>query len=293
MFACEGTHRGSVYRRSVASSQVLFLLERSLTYHCAWHLRLAESWMPIRLPAVGSAHTFLSESAWLLAVASELRLSPHSVCVVTRALATELLLSPLAACGFLESVCLLSFARHWCRNPAGTTRVVRPCFLGLQADVCISSVLRGRVLPLRSLGLQGQSPLGCFALIRLATPAVVAAYADPVPRGQRAPLDEFRALLIDRSAGLVESFLPSRSRTWRRSREHQSSAHGCSHLETHLEAADLDAVLAISESGGACCPSWALTLLLLKSRSASSGVSLTLTFSCHIGFSELVVFWMM
>ena len=49
MFAREGTHRGSVYRRSAASSQVLFLLERSLTYHCAWHLRLTEGWMPFHL----------------------------------------------------------------------------------------------------------------------------------------------------------------------------------------------------------------------------------------------------
>ena len=35
-----------------------------------------------------------------------------------------------------------------------------------------------------------------------------------VPRGQRAPLDEFRTLLIDRSAELVESFMPSRGRTF-------------------------------------------------------------------------------
>ena len=155
MFAREGPHRASVYRRSAASSQVLFLLERSLTYHCAWHLRLAESWMPFHLPAVGSALTFLSKScAWLLAVTSEPRSSPHSVCVATRALATELLLSPLAACGWdavvLESVCLLSCARHWCRNPACTTHVVKPYFQGLQADVCTSftsTVFRGRVLP--------------------------------------------------------------------------------------------------------------------------------------------------
>ena len=143
VFAREGPHRGSVHRRSAASSQALFLLERSLTYHCAWHLRLTESWMPFHLREVGSALTFLSEScAWLLAVTSELRSSPHSVCVVTRAPSTELLFSPLAARGWdavvWESVCLLSCARHWCRNPAGTTHVVRPCFEGLQADVCMS-----------------------------------------------------------------------------------------------------------------------------------------------------------
>ena len=90
----------------------------------------------------------------LLAVTSELRSSAHSVCVVTRALSAELLLSSLAACGWdavvLESVCLLYHARHWCRNPACTTHVVSPCFRRLQADVCTSFtsiVFRGRVLP--------------------------------------------------------------------------------------------------------------------------------------------------
>ena len=39
------------------------------------------------------------------------------------------------------------------------------------------------------------------------------------------PLDEFRTLMINPSAELVESFQASRSRTWRRSREHQLSAH--------------------------------------------------------------------
>ena len=63
VFAREGPHCGSVYRRSAASSQVLFLLERSLTYHCAWHLRLAGSWMPFRLPAVGSALTSFPRAA--------------------------------------------------------------------------------------------------------------------------------------------------------------------------------------------------------------------------------------
>ena len=136
MFARQGTHRGSVCHLSAASPQVLFLLEGSLTYQCARHLRLAESWMPFRLPAVGSALTVLSETcAWLLAVTFELRSSSHSVCVVTRALSAELRLSPLPACGWdavaLESVCLLSRARHWCRNPACTTHAVRPCFEGL------------------------------------------------------------------------------------------------------------------------------------------------------------------
>ena len=122
MFARESTHRGSVCRHSAASPQVLFLLEGSLTYHCAW----------------------------LLAGTPELRSSPHSVCVVTRALSTWLLLSPLAECGWdavaLESVCLLSRARHWCRNPAGTTQV-RPPFQRLHADACTSLPRSCSVVP--------------------------------------------------------------------------------------------------------------------------------------------------
>ena len=61
------------------------------------------------------------------------------------------------------------------------------------------------------------------ARLRLLTPAAVAASADQVPRGQWAPLDEFRTLLIDRSAESVESSLPVRGGTWRRTRE--SSVH--------------------------------------------------------------------
>ena len=63
------------------------------------------------------------------------------------------------------------------------------------------------------------------ARLRPLTLAAVTTSADQVPRGQRAPLDEFRTLLINRSAGLVESSRPVRGGTWRRTREHQSSAH--------------------------------------------------------------------
>ena len=196
--------------------QVLFMHERSLTYHCAWHLRLAESWMPFRLPAVGSR------------AARGYLLSPLSFACLHTLFVWSLVLLP-QRCGWdavvLESVCLLSFARQWCRNPTGTTHVVRHCFQGIQANVCMLFPRACSVAVFCRRGCTGQSPLGCFALQRLATPAAVAAHADPVPRGQRAPLDDFRALLIDQSAELVESFLPSRDRTWRRSREHQSSAH--------------------------------------------------------------------
>ena len=173
MFAREGTHRGSIYRRSAASPQVLFLLEGSLTYHRAWGLRLAESWMPFHLATIGSSLIFISKSCrWFLAVTSELRSSPHSVCVVTRALSTELLLSPLAACGWdavvLESVCLLFRARHWCRNPACTTHVVIPKHFGQRLHVITGLMLRGPSLLAVYLGQSGQSALDCFALQRLA-----------------------------------------------------------------------------------------------------------------------------
>ena len=72
---------------------------------------------------------------------------------------------------------------------------------------------------------------------------------DQVPRGQRAPLDHFRVLLIDRSAESVESSLPGRGGTWCRSRKHQSPAHSAdssrdslrrhalwTHLDLHVEA---------------------------------------------------------
>ena len=91
------------------------------------------------------------------------------------------------------------------------------------------------------------------ARLRPLTPTAVVAFADQAPRGQRVPLDQFRLLLIDRLAESVESFLPSRSRTWRRSRKHQWPAHTANsprdssrgsrrrhalwtHLDFHVEA---------------------------------------------------------
>ena len=65
-------------------------------------------------------------------------------------------------------------------------------------------------------------------------------------------------------------------------------------------AADLDAVLTISESYTACCPSWALTLLLQALMHTRSHLSLCIVRTVadafflvsHRLFSELVVFWM-
>ena len=140
----------------------LFLLEGSLWYRCACRLRLAES-------CIFFFFLFSKRCTWLLAVASEF-LGLHKLCVghlrsvlrafsssstrcvlllpqcmVTRALSSELLSFStrcvwMGRCCF-ESVCLLSRARHWRRNPAGTTHVVRPCFQGLQVDVCTFSLV--------------------------------------------------------------------------------------------------------------------------------------------------------
>ena len=59
-----------------------------------------------------------------------------------------------------RSVCLFSRARHWCRNPACCTHVVKPCFQGLQADVCTSLPRSCSVTPpCRKCTLAGQANL--------------------------------------------------------------------------------------------------------------------------------------
>ena len=156
--------------------------------------------------------------------------------------ASELFPPPQAVCGWdvvFESVCLLSRARHWRRNPAGTTHVVRPCFQGLLVDVCTLSLVSCFVTPpCRRCTLADQANLlaAVSRRLRLLTPAAVAAFADQAPRGQRVPLDQFRLLLIDRSAESVESFLPSRSRIWRRLASTSRQLTLLTHLKTHLEA---------------------------------------------------------
>ena len=84
-------------------------------------------------------------------------------------------------------------------------------------------------------------------LVGVRVPALLCEILVPQPcgvPGQQAALDQFRPLLIDQTAESVESFLLSRSTTWRRSREHQSPAHAAyssrgSHrrhtMSTHLE----------------------------------------------------------
>ena len=141
--------------------------------------------------------SFFSPSAargYLLLPLSFSRL--HTLCVGSLVLCPQSFsLSTLAGCGrdavVLESVCLFSRARHWRRNPAGTTHVVRPCFQGLRADVCTLSlvvVLCGPSSPSRSSWFMTSISNRLFriacARLRLVTPAAVAASADQVPRGQ-------------------------------------------------------------------------------------------------------------
>ena len=189
----EGTHRGSVQRRSAASPQMLFLLERSLTYHGVWRLRLVEGWLLFfSFPRAARGY--------LLSPLSFSRF--HTLCVHSCSVSSQ-----LAACRWdavvFESVCLLSRARHWRRNPAGTNHVVRPCFQGLQADVCKFSLASRSVTPPCRRGLLVHDANLPSALSRRTSatsePSFVAASADQVPRGQRGPLDEFRTLLTDRS----------------------------------------------------------------------------------------------
>ena len=182
--------------------------------------------MPFHLPAVEPALTFFSKNSacYLLSPLSFARL--HTLFVWSPALfpqsfsSLHLLRVDGTRCCF--GVCVPALpcealvpqpCVHHSRGEA-----LFPQGFGQRLHVITGLVLRGPSLLAVYLG-SSQSALDCFAL------QAVAAYADPAPRGQRAPLDEFRALLIDQSAELVRSFLPSRTKTWRRSREHQSSAH--------------------------------------------------------------------
>ena len=149
MFAREGTHRGSVWCHSAASPQVLFLLEGSLSYHCACRLRLTEGCIFFLFCFPSAARGYLlsprsffvfTRCVWSLTLSSEpFRRLPHAVCGLS-------LLLPQSSFVF-ESVCLLSRARHRRRNPAGTTHVVRPCFQRLLVDVCTLSLVSCFVTP--------------------------------------------------------------------------------------------------------------------------------------------------
>ena len=140
-----------IWCRSAASPQVLFLLEGSLSYHCACRLRLAESCIFFFLRFPSAAHGYLlsilrfsvfTHCVWSLALCPQsLLVVFHTLCVGSR-----------SCC---ESLCLLSRARHWRRNRAGTTHVVRPSFQGLQVDilrVLVGLVIRDPSLPAVYIG---------------------------------------------------------------------------------------------------------------------------------------------
>ena len=139
MFAREGTHRGSVQRLSAASPQVLLLLDGSLTHHGALRLRLVEACLLF--------FSFPSAArGCLLPPLSFSRL--HTLCVVTRALSSELL--PV-------STCCVWMGRCW----------APPCRRGLLVhDVNHLSALSSHV----------------HVRLRLLTPAAIAASAVQVPR---------------------------------------------------------------------------------------------------------------
>ena len=131
-----------------------------------------------------------------------------------------------------------------------TSHMVNPCFEGLSSrrlHVVAGVVLRGPTLANRTV-----YPLGCFDIMMSCDSLHPLLHR--VPRGQRAPLDEFRALLIDQSAELVESFLPSRSTgPGVAPAKRQSSAH----------AAD--------SSRDSCRSSLRLTHFVISSRSSRRG----------------------
>ena len=253
MFAHEGTHSGSALRRSAASPQELFLLEGSFACHRAWHLTLRN---------LGSSDPPQSPLSFCSCSSHGAFLVIHTLCVSTRALSTELFSSPHAACGWELT--------HWspcaCSPVRGTG--AQPCG---HHSRCCEALFRRASRPTSARCRLDRAPWPCsvvevawftrpilfrllrVARLRLLTPAAVAAYADQVPRGQRAPLDQFRTLLIDWSAKSVESSLPFRGGTWRRTREHQSPTHAADssrdssrgslrrhalwiHLDLHVEA---------------------------------------------------------
>ena len=133
--AGEGTHRGSVWCRSAASPQVLFLLEGSLTYHCACSLRLAESCIFFFFCFPSAVRGYL--------------LSPLIFSVFTRcvwalvALASELFPPPQAACG--RNVVVLSpCACSPVRSTGAATLRAPVKWLGLVSEGVWSTSARGR-----------------------------------------------------------------------------------------------------------------------------------------------------
>ena len=104
-----------------------------------------------------------------------------SCCSCLRALSLSTCCVRMRHCS-LESMPALCCARHWCRNPSGTTHTVWGLVSkGFQAEfshVVVAVVHRGLALPSRSLAGQA-NPLWavtCRTSATLLTPAAVAAF---------------------------------------------------------------------------------------------------------------------
>ena len=195
-----------------------FLLEGNLSYHCAYRFPNA---------ARGYLLSPLSFSVFTLCVSS-LALCPQNLCVVFHTLYVALvaldaseLLPPPTNCVWMgrcsESVCLFSRAKTLELQPCGyhsRGEALFPRASGRRVHVVAGFVLHDPAGNVLWLIKPTSSRLLLVARLRLLTPAA-AAFADQAPRGLRVPLDQFRLLLIDRSANSVESFLSSRNWIWR------------------------------------------------------------------------------
>ena len=230
----------NAWRRSAASPQELFLLEGSFACHRAWHLTLRN---------LGSSDPPQSPLSFCSCFSHRAFLVFHTLCVGTRALSTELSPSPHAACGWE----LTSWSPCACSPVRGTGAATLRYH-----SRCCEALFRRASRPTSARCRLDRAPWPCSAVevawfarpipsrllrvarLRLLTPAAVAASADQVPRGQRAPLDQFRTLLIDRSAKSVESSPPVLSGPGVAPASTSRHLTLLTHLETHLEALFVD-----------------------------------------------------
>ena len=137
------------YCRDQSHIFTLFMLSARDFSTPSWQLVLFLLSFPRAARGYSSSHSVCGHSC------SFRRASPLSTCCVW-----------IGRCCFGVCVPALPCEALAPRNPACTIHVVRPCFQGLQADVCTSFtsiVFRGRVLPWRTLGCVGHFPVGCFA----------------------------------------------------------------------------------------------------------------------------------
>ena len=237
--------------------------------------------MPFRLPAVDSAFTSLPGLCLCGHSCSFQRASPPSTCCVW-----------IGRCCFGVRVPAL-LCEALMPQPCG--HVVSPCFQGLQADVCTSFARACSVAVFCRRGhLVCKANLLSAVVLRLLPPSlhvltrslVVSGHHSTNPAlcgstGQRNWWSPSRShkhqssahatdssrdssLFADTPCQLISIF-PSRLTAVPPSSLTQAilcriHCFLCLSSLSSRWAAGLDAVLAVSESGGACCPSWALTL---------------------------------